>query len=295
MSYQIIGGIAALFSAASWALGGVLWRKIGEEISPYSMNLCKGVIGCLYLVVVLVLVGIEPVKSRDFLFLGISGLVGITFGDTFFFKSLMYLGPRLASLMGTLTPVLTVLAAILFLGERLSLLVWIGIVLTVGGVTWVLWERLPEDKMIKNKSLGIKYSMLCVFCTTAGIIFAKIGVESVSAVQATFIRLFLGSIGLIVWGILGRQLRSWVTPFKNPSVLKRASFIVLIVTFGGFWLSLLALKYIDASIASTLSSTTPLFILPMVAIMLKERVPFRAVLGAMLAVGGIAFVFVGGG
>lgn len=266
---------------------------MGEEISPYSMNLCKGVIGCLYLIVVLVLVGIEPVNIRDFLFLGISGLIGISLGDTFFFMSLMYLGPRLASLMGALTPVCIAIAAILFLGERPPSLVWAGIILTVGGVTWVLWERLPEDTLIKNKSLGIKYSIISVLCTTIGVIFAKIGVTSTSVVQATLIRLFWGSIGLIVWGGLTRQLKNWINPFKNLHILRRVFLIVLIVTFGGFWLSLFALKYMDASVAGTLNATSPIFILPMVVIMLREKVPMRAILGALLAVGGVALILTG--
>jgi len=293
VSYYLWGSIAALVSAASWALGGVLWHKIGEEISPFSMNLCKGVIGCLYIIMVLLVIGIEPITMRAFLYLGVSGLIGITFGDTFFFMSLMYLGPRLAALMGTLTPVFIAIAAVLFLGENPSLLVWIGIIITVIGVIWVLWERLPENIMIKNKSLGIKYSIMSIVCTTVGVIFAKIGLTSVSAVQATFSRLAWGSIGLVLWGILRQQLKEWVVPFKNLHLLKRASFIVFIVVFGGFWLSLVALKYIDASIASTLNATTPIFILPMVVIMLREKIPVRAILGAILAVGGVALIFMG--
>jgi len=293
VSYYVWGGIAALVSAASWALGGVLWRKMGDEISPLSMNLCKGIIGSIYLLVVLIMIGVEPIPISAFFYLGISGLIGIALGDTFFFMSLMSLGPRLSSLMGTLTPVFITIAAVLFLGERLHLLVWIGIFLTVIGLIWVLWERLPENKMIKNKSLGIQYSIISVICTTIGVIFAKIGVESVSVVQATFIRLIWGSAGLIIWGILRRQLTEWVVPFKNPRIFKNASFIVLIITFGGFWLSLLSLKYIDASIASTLNATTPLFILPMVAIMFSEKIPIRAILGAILAVGGVALIFMG--
>jgi len=291
VNYYVLGGMAALLSAVSWALGGVLWRKIGEEISPFSMNLCKVVIGSLYLIIVLLVVGVEPMTMRDSIFLGVSGLVGITFGDTFFFMSLMYLGPRLASLMGTLTPVFIAIAAVLFLGERPSLLVWIGIIITVIGVIWVLWERLPENIMIKDKSLGIKYSLMSIVCTTVGVILAKIGVASVSAIQATFTRLVWGAIGLIAWGMFRRQLTEWVAPFSNFHVVKRVSFIVFIVVFGGFWLSLVSLKYIDASISSTLNATTPIFILPMVAIMLKEKIPARATLGAILAVGGVALIF----
>jgi len=293
LSYHIFFGIIALASAAFWALGGVLWRKIGEEISPISMNLSKGIIGSLYLAIVLLVIGIEPVNIRAFLFLGISGLIGIALGDTFFFMSLMHLGPRLTSLMGALVPVFIAFSAVLFLGERPSFLVWVGIFLTVSGVVWVLWERIPQKEIVKNKSLGIKYGLLSITCTTVGVIFAKVGVKSVPAMQATLIRLLWAVVGLTLWGCLNHQLKNWLTPFKNPRLLKSVFFVVFIVAFGGFWLSLLALKYIDASVASTLNSTAPLFILPMVAIMLKEKISIQAILGAAIAVGGVALIFYG--
>lgn len=293
MNQHFFYGLVALVSAATWALGDILWRKIGEEISPISMNLSKVIIGSLYLAVVLLVIGREPVNMRAFFFLGISGIIGIAIGDTFFFMSLMQLGPRLISLMGTLIPVFMALSAVIFLGERPSFLVWVGIFLTVSGVAWVLWKRMPQNKIIKNKSLGFKYCLVAIICTVAGVLFAKIGVKSVPTIQATFIRIFWGAIGLILWGCLNHQLKSWLSPFRNPRLLKKVSFVVFIVVFGGFWLSLLALKYIDVSIAMTLNSTTPLFILPMVAIMLKEKISIRAVLGAAVAVIGVALIFMG--
>lgn len=291
MDYKIIFGIAALVSAASWALGDILWRKIGEELTPISMNLTKVIIGSACLLLVLLVIGIEPVNMRDFLFLGISGLIGIAVGDTFFFMSLMQLGPRLSALMGTLAPVFITLSAVIFLGERPSFLTGMGILLTVSGVAWVLWERLPQDKIIRNKSLGVKYSLLSTVCVTVSVLLAKIGVKSIPTIQATSIRLLWAAIGLILLGCLNRQLKTWLAPLKTPRLFKKISFVVLIVVFGGFWLSLLALKYIDASIASTLTSTTPLFILPMVIIMLKEKISIRAVFGAAIAVIGVAFIF----
>lgn len=293
MGWHVIFGIAALVSAATWALGDILWRKIGEEMPPLSMNLSKAIIGGLYLAAVLLVIGIEPVNMRAFLFLGISGLIGIAIGDTLFFMALMQIGPRLSALMGTLATVFIALSAVIFLGERPSFLVWVGIFLTLSGVAWVLWERLPQNKIIKNKSLGVKYSFLSIICMTAGVLFAKIGVKDVPTIQATFIRLLWGCIGLILWGCLNHQLKSWLSPLKDFRLLKNISFVVFIVVFGGFWLSLLALKYIDASIASTLSSTTPLFILPMVAIILKEKISIRAVFGAAVAVIGVALIFMG--
>ena len=108
MSYTLLGGIAALISAATWGIGSILWRKIGDKISPFSMNLSKGILGSLYLTVVLLIIGFQPLTVRDFVFLGISGLLGIALGDTFFFMSLMNMGPRLTSLIRPVT--LTLLA-----------------------------------------------------------------------------------------------------------------------------------------------------------------------------------------
>ncbi len=294
MNQQIFFGIVALASSAAWAFGTILWRKIGDEISPFSINLSKGIIGSLYLAAVLLVIGIKPIDMRSFLFLGVSGLLGITLGDTFFFISLMHLGPRLSSLTGALTPVFIALSSVLFLNERPSFLAWLGIFLTVSGVAWMLWERAPGKEIIKNKALGIRYRLLSIVCLTAGVILTKIGVEKVSPIQATFIRLSWSVFGLILWGCLKHQLKNWLVPFKNPHLLKKVSFVVFIVVFGGFWLSLAALKYMDAAIASTLNSTAPLFILPMVAIMLKEKISIQAVLGAVIATCGVALIFIGG-
>ncbi len=257
------------------------------------MNLGKGVIGSLYLAVVFLVIGIEPISMQDFLFLGLSGILGITLGDTFFFMALMNLGPSLSSLMGTLLPVSVAFSAVIFLSEKPSFPAWAGIFLTVAGVAWVLKERSRGNELIKNKPLGVKYRLLSIFCMTAGVIFAKIGVSSVSAVQASFIRMAWGVAGLILWGIFNQELNNWIMPFRKPHLLKKVSVIVFIIVFGGFWLSLVALKYTDASFANTLGSTSPLFILPMAAIVLKEKISLKAGLGAVLAVGGVVLILAG--
>lgn len=255
------------------------------------MNLGKSIIGCLCLAVVILFVGRGEVSLRAFIALALSGLLGIAVGDTLYFMSLMQLGPRLSSLMGTLTPVITAILAILILGERLSLLACGGVFLTLSGVAWVVSERIPQKGIIKNKPLGVKYGLLSILCTSAGIILAKIGVSSASAITATFIRMFWAAIGLIIWGSVRRQLKGWIAPFRDINLLKRVFSIVIISVFGGFWLFLLSIKYIDASIASTLNSTTPIFVLPLSMIFLSERLSLRAVAGAFICVIGIVLLF----
>jgi drug/metabolite transporter (DMT)-like permease len=291
---HLVFGLVALASSASWALGTVLWRKIGEEISPFSMNLGKGIIGSLYLAAAFLVIRMEPMSLHDFLYLGISGLLGITLGDTFFFLSLMHLGPSLSSLMGTLIPVSVAFSAVIFLGERPSSATWAGICLTVGGVAWVVQARQSRQGLARSTSRGVVLRLLSVLFMTAGIICAKIGVRSVPSVQATLIRMLWGVAGLLLWGCLTRQLRGWVAPLADLRLLWKVSLIVFVVVFGGFWLSLLSLKHLDASLAGALGSTAPLFILPIAAILLGERISLKAGLATAVAVGGVALMLVGG-
>jgi len=283
----------SLLSACSWALGAILWGKLGERLSSYSMNLAKTVIGTLFLGIVLLFVGIEPIPARSVVFLTLSGIIGIAVGDTFFFLALMRLGPRRASLMGSLNPVAVAVAAAVFLGERPSPGAWAGIIATTFGVGWVLWERSSAGPGPENSSAGVRWGLLSVLCTAGAVLLAKVGVASVSTVHAAWIRLLAGSAGLAFWGASRSELGGWADPFRRGTLLAKVAVVVAIVVFGGFWLSLVALKHIDAAIAGTLNATSPLFILPMSVVFMKEKLSPRAVLGTGIAVGGVALLLRG--
>ena len=289
--YGALGSFAALASAFTWALGSILFRKLGNKVSPLGMNLGKNAIGILYIGIILLLTGIKAMSNREFLILGASGLLGIALGDTFFFKALIQLGPRLTVLLGTLGPVFTVILAVIFLREMPSFLAWIGILLTTAGVSWISWERSPKKDIRKNRTSGIKYMLLSILCTSIGIIFAKIGVTSVSALQALFIRFIGGTIGLTLYGLASRKINICLAPFRDIRLLKFILLTVFIVVFGGFWLFLLSLKYIDASVAAILNSTEPLFILPLTAFLLKEKISLQEIIGAIVVVSGVVLIF----
>lgn len=291
LSYTVIGCIAALISSAAWAFDPILFKKLGERVSPLAMNLGRCLFGMVYLAVLLLFFGMEPIPGRAFLLLGISGILGIALGDTFFLMGLVRLGPRLSVLMETLCPVVTVILAVLFLKERPSLQVWAGIVLTIGGVKWVLWERTPREKLKENWASGVKFGALSVTCTSVGIIFAKIGLAEASPIEATIVKLLFGSLGLLMWGVVGFKIKKWVHPFKDTKLIFKLSYAVFIAIGIGLLFSVIALKYADATIAVPLNSTSPLFVLPMVAFMFKEKISLRAVLGAVIAVGGIILIF----
>ncbi|PWB71119.1 EamA family transporter, partial [candidate division GN15 bacterium] len=63
--------------------------------------------------------------------------------------------------------------------------------------------------------------------------------------------------------------------------------------FLGVWSSLVAVSLIETGIAATLNATTPVLIIPTVILVFKEKVTLRAMLGAVVAVIGVALLFLG--
>jgi drug/metabolite transporter (DMT)-like permease len=77
---------------------------------------------------------------------------------------------------------------------------------------------------------------------------------------------------------------------KEPNRLFLLVLAAFMGTFLGIWLQQLSLKYAVAGIAQTLSSTSPLFVLP-IAILLGEQVSPRAWFGVLVTLAGIAILF----
>lgn len=289
MDLRALGISAALGSAASWAVGSLLFERLGERISPLAMTLAKGGVSVVLLGLTLVFTGYEGVERQPLLLLILSGLLGIALGDTFFFEALQDLGAHALVLLLMLGQVLTVVLAVLFLGETPTLSAWLGIVLVVLGIGIVLSAKLSGEKQALGLR-GIAFGLLSVLCMSVSLIIAKKGLESISAIQATFIRMLSGTLGMLLFGTVTRRLGRWAMPFKDPNLACLFLVSVCVVTFGGFWLSLVAIKYVDVSIANTLNSTEPLFILPLTAIFLKEKIAFRAVVGTFITTVGIVFL-----
>lgn len=292
MNSQVIGIGAALISAAAWAAGAILYKKFGENVSSVGMNLAKGAINLLLLAITVLLLGKEQVDTGTFLLLGVSGLLGISLGDTFFFAALQKLGPHVLVVLSLLGQVLTVLFAICFLGEHLTTNMSVGILMVISGVAVVVYTRI-SDTTKKNSIGGIFYGLMAVLCMSISVIIAKKGLTSVSAVQGTFIRMLWGTSGLLLWGLATRRLGEWVSPFREIKLMKNFFLLVCLVSFGGFWLFHVAVKYTEVSVANTLSATEPLFVIPLAALFLKEKITWSAVTGTVVSVGGIILLCVG--
>jgi len=206
--------------------------------------------------------------------------------------ALRHLGARLTTMTVSFIPVTTALSSFVFLNERLYSAAWAGIVFASIGIGWVLWERnsnLPSTAI--SKFIGLRYAVLSIAAMTAAILLAKVGLLSTPPIQGAFLRM-AGAVGLlIIYNVFRKKkLSIFWKELANPELCKALCITAFITAFGGFYLSLYAIKHLPASIASTFNSTTPLFILPIAVWFFKEKVSRRAVFGAFIAVIGIALI-----
>jgi drug/metabolite transporter (DMT)-like permease len=242
-------------------------------------------------------------SAHAWIYLSLSGLIGFFLGDIFLFRSFVLIGPRLTLLVMSLWPAMTAVMGVAVLGEQLSYNEWCGIMLTLSGIIWVVLERrMAGNNLTYHASLpGVLFAVLGALGQAVGYILSKIGMRIVDPVTGTVsdydpfaasqIRAIAAVGGFILlFTLLNRwhRIRSAVVQVKPMAVLSLGAFTG---PFIGVGLSLLAIQYIPTGISATIMATTPIIIIPLVILLHKEHVSARAIFGAVVAVIGVAILF----
>jgi drug/metabolite transporter (DMT)-like permease len=289
------GEIAALSAACIWAISSAIYAGFARQLPPTVLNLTKGVVAIAFIILTLWLrgEGWAEIQQTDLLLLISSGVIGITIGDTAFFSALNCLGARRALLMESLAPPLAALLALIFLSEVLGWLAYVGIVLTVAGVAWVVVERTPEASTMKiHLKAGIAFGFIAALCqaTGAALSRAALATTDVSPLWSSLVRITAGAVCLLLWMSWNRPSKGILYRLRSPKLLILITATAFASTFIAIWLQQIALKYTATGIAQALSATSPLFVIP-IAAWTGDRITYRAVLGAVVALVGIWILF----
>jgi drug/metabolite transporter (DMT)-like permease len=307
-----IGPAAGVGASVLWSFTTLLFTAAGRRLGATLVNALRILLATVWLGLThrwLTGTWIPDASVRQVVLLALSGIVGLSLGDWALFAAFVSIGPRLSSLICTTSPIFAALFGWLALGETLSLVAWLGMLLTIAGVAWVVLERPGADcpAHSTHQTRGVILALAASACQAGGYLLSKEGIghgwlpraQHLSPQTATFIRMFSAALfvaPLMFW--FAARMRIGAKP--NSRLLtpagRRAGYLFtlggsLVGPFLGVWLSLVALDRTKMGIAQTLISLTPVFILPLVVWIHKERLSARAVLGAMLAVAGTALLF----
>ena len=290
----LIGEIAALVTAALWAGSSIVFTEAARRMGSQMININRMIVAGILLFITILIAGWNIfIPEKDIFLLVISGLIGLVFGDGFLFKAFQKIGARFSMLIMSLVPAMSAILAYVFLGERLSLTVLFGMAVTLAGITFVVSEGKPNAKE-RLTLIGVVFALFGALGQAGGLLFAKAAFShgEINGFVAAFIR--IGSSALLYLPVM-LIMKSYINPVK----LYRHDTKSLYLTFAGgifgpyfgMTLSLVAIKYTDVGIASTLMATVPVLMLPLLRIIYKEKITIRGIVGTIIAVAGVAILF----
>lgn len=307
-----VGPAAGVATSLLWTATSLFFTAAGRRIGPTLVNatrltLAVGFHGVTHLALVGTLW--PDISPRQLLFLATSGVIGLSIGDQALLVAFVDIGPRLTMLIMTTSPILAALFGWVALGETLNVIAWLGIALTISGVGWVVLER-PEGEITRatpRRARGIVLAFVGAACQAGGLLLSKQGMghgwlpedQHLHPQAATLVRMLFAGFGVLpILALHSYRIRKRFTAGLQPTRTgsRRAGLLfsgcgAVVGPYLGVWMSLVAADRAPLGIAQTLCSLAPIFILPVLVVLYRERVSPRAWIGAVIAVAGCAVLF----
>jgi drug/metabolite transporter (DMT)-like permease len=260
---KFIGELAALATSFFFAITAMIFTSTGRMVGSQVTNRMRLAFALVYLVIINVILLREPLPfsagSSRWLWLSLSGIIGLSLGDTFLFQSLLSVGPQLATLLLSLAPIFGSTIAWIFFGEILTVLQVTGIVLALAGIAWVvLSHEEPLDTPHGHTRRGVLFGILGALGQAVGLVLSKQGmVGDFSPFQANAIRMLAAVIFIWLWAAFdGKASATFTTLREKPQAIR----LLLVGAFVGpvlaVSLSLLAVQQAEIGVASTLMAWT---------------------------------------
>jgi drug/metabolite transporter (DMT)-like permease len=298
-----MGEICSLLSAIFWALAIIIFKKIGDRVSPMVINPVKTTIGLLLFILTCIIIDVPiwpdaQFSRSDLLILSISGIIGIGIADIIFLHSLNILGAGISAIVDTVYSPFVILFAFILLGESLSTIQLLGGGLIIGSVLYASTkiQNIPVNRKIFKK--GILYAVGSIAMMALGIVMIKPILNTVS--NKPQLQIWIAGYRLISGVLVSGTIMFYANYKKNIiNVLydKRLwpPLIIgsVLATYLGIAMWVMGMSMTTASISSILNQTSTVFIMIFAWIFLGEPLTKRRILSIIIAMIGAYLVFIG--
>jgi drug/metabolite transporter (DMT)-like permease len=244
--------------------------------------------------------------------LALSGFVGFVIGDVLLFEAFVIIGARLAMLIYASVPALTTIGAFLWLDESVSHDALLGMAVTTAGIVLAIVSGRSSrvTHHLAHRRRAIAFAIGGSIAQSAGLLLSKRASVGLDAFAASEIRVVAGMTGFIGLALVTGRMRAILLVIgtvlrprhmkQDPShitkqdvaALRRACLLMtcgaILGPFLGVSLSLKSLQLLPSGVASTLMSIVPALLVPVSALVFRERVTGREILGTAAALAGVA-------
>ena len=308
---QYLGEIIALSVAFSWTITALCAEVASRRIGSLQLNVIRMVLSLLMLGMTLWWFTGVPYPTfadgKAWFWLSLSGFVGYVLGDYCLFSSYILIGSRFGQLFMTLAPPAAAISGWFILGEKLSLQALAGMAVTLTGIGISVLNKGTSYKIgLKLPLKGVLFGIGAGVGQGVGLVLSKVGMNyyelSIPAgmggavgmlpFASTFIRAVTGTIGFLCVMAYRKEFYTLSIALHDRKGMKASLWATITGPFIGVSLSLMAVQYTEAGIASTLMALTPIFIIWPAHLFFHQKVTLKEVIGAVISVAGVSLFFV---
>ena len=331
----MLGESISLLVAVLWTTGALFGELASKRLGALQLNVIRMMLSLIMLGTALWFMVGHPypylADGQTWLWMALSGFMGFGFGDYFLFNSYILIGSRFSQLFMTLASPFAALTAWLLLGERMSGLATLGMIICIVGIGMSILSKKgtdaptddekqktrrnpgPSHIVFKPLHLGTKlpakgiiFGIGAALGQGVGLVLSKVGLEHYTAAAT-----FSGAIGTFVYPVGGTMIRVSTgllcfllllllkgkasrlkTAVQDRRGMKYAFWATLLGPTVGVSLSLLAIQYAKAGVAQTIMSLTPILIIWPSHVLFKTKVTSLEIVGAIIAVIGVTLFFI---
>lgn len=296
-----IGESIAIITVLCWTISIQFFEAASRRVGAIPVNIIRiSVALSLFSILLFVRSGyIIPIHlpPHAWIYLSLSGIIGFFIGDIFLFKALVEIGPRITMLIFSLSAPAAAIIGWLFLNENYILQQWLGMLVTLFGVSIVIFEKGRQTSQAQKLNVrkisakGVAFGFAGMVGQAGGYVLSKIGMQTESGYldpfSATQIRALAAFLCFLIFFTVTHKWSHVKDALNNTKAVVFTAIGAVVGPFLGVSLSLLVLHYLSVGIASTFLSLVPICIIPFSIFLHKEHVSIRSFAGAAIAISGI--------
>ncbi len=297
------GYLAALGTLFAWTISNFVLAKLTRLVEPSILNRAA-LFFSIFLLGLLVCIVDELApwqlftlpNSSNWLWLGLSGILGKSIGDYCGFCSMRILGVRRRSMISTLGPGFTWLFGLIILNEKMN---WVGVaamLLTIISIL-LLINSSTEKEEVKKEKFGLPLPGLLFGIAAAAltglafILSKKTFIETgreISEFHGTWIRIVVAFLTIMLVDTVRNKHTDFIKQFFFNK--QKGTLLFFVILFGavlGLSFSLIAITRMNAAAAYTIFSMLPVSVILVSVIVYKKKISLQSWLYSILAIAGV--------
>ena len=237
----------------------------------------------------------------EYIYLFISGIIGLVIGDYFGFHSMAILGAKRFSIFNSIAPGAALGFGFILVGEHINMIGIAGVAVSIGGMMWFI-EASNTREIDKHQvyeygktGKGVLFGILSGLCQGFQIALAKKAFtedSGLTPVHATWIRVLGATVAYFLFTFLtGKFKERVVAPIsKERSTVLQAGFGTILGIVLSVVLFMWSLTLCKVAVTQTILSLAPIIVLPMAYLLYKEKMTTKTFFAGLVSVAGVCLL-----